>query len=459
MEGAVRHCFVEILAAKYRRSSKGTKGAILGEVVEKLGVGRRQARRLMEPLARERPRKRDNRGRPSRYGDVEFRAALRYMWQTTRYMCSRHLKAAMPEWLPYVEAERGVYAEEIRKCLLSISAATIDRILKPYKALKGKSLTRSGTFREQIPIQENIWDIKIPGYFEADTVAHCGGSTMGEYINSLTMVDSATIWTECRAVFSKASGPIVTAIEDIEAQLPFEILGYDADNGTEVLNQHILRYFRDERIERNKKPVSVTRSREYRKNDNAHVEQRNDSVARRWLGYERLDYAELLPLVNHYLRNIVCPLMNHFFPAFKLTDKIRTKCRTRRVYKDPITPYLRVMKSDHVSQERKDTLAKIHASLNPLLLCKQEKHVRKQIDSALKQLRIGKLRPLLSKLLCFTTIALTLQKNYQQEKHLLINSAIKGLCSFNPGIFRLLELPVVSYGFILVTGQFSTTHH
>jgi hypothetical protein len=306
-------------------------------------------------------------------------------------MCSRHLKSSIPDWLPFIEYERGALPADIRARLLTISAPTIDRLLKPYKALKGKTLTRSGGFRDEIPIQGNIWDEKRPGFLEADTVGHCGHSTMGEYVNSLTMVDIATTWTETRSVFGKASRPIIEAIEDIEAELPFPILGYDADNGTEVLNHFVLNYFQKERIERDRPPVQVTRSREYRKNDNAHVEQRNNSVARRWLGYDRLDFRQLAPLVNHYFRDIVSPLINHFFPSFKLADKIRIKSRCRRIYKDPVTPYTRVLASPFVSEERKDKLRRFHSKLNPLELLRREAVARRRIDLALKQLRSGML--------------------------------------------------------------------
>lgn len=241
MDGIEKRCLIEYLGKKYRRSRKKVKGQIIKEVTKELGIGERQARRLLVSKEVGRPRKPGFRGRPSKYRDKEFVSALRYVWRRTRYMCSRHLKSAMPEWLPCIEEEIGKFEESIHTRLLSISAPTIDRILKPYKVQKGRSSTRSGGFRDEIPIQENIWDIKVPGFMESDTVAHCGGSLMGEFINSLTMVDIASIWTEVRAVFGKGSGPIVTAIEDIENSLPFDILGYDSDNGTEVLNRHVLR--------------------------------------------------------------------------------------------------------------------------------------------------------------------------------------------------------------------------
>lgn len=378
-----------VFRSRYHEGSRKVKIAVITEVCGLLGVSRRHGRRLLVEKRQGRPRKSHRCGRPKQYGDPSFTKELRWLWRTSHYMCSRHLKAAIPEWIPHVEAEKGAYEVGVKERLAKVSAATIDRILKPWKANKGKSLTRSGGFREQIPIQENVWDIEMPGYLEADTVAHCGGSTRGEYINTLTMVDIATTWVETRAVFGKGSTPIVYAIEDIERQLPFELKGYDSDNGTEVLNAHILRYFIGEREERGLPPVQVTRSREYRKNDNAHVEQKNNSVARRWLGYERLDHRELTPLVNYYFRDVVCPLINHYYPTFKLVDKIRVKSQTRRIYRDPVTPYARVMASPYVKDEIKQRLQKVHGSLNPLDLLRQEAAVRTKIDRLLKALRQG----------------------------------------------------------------------
>lgn len=380
---------VRWLQRRYAAARREEKGRLLNEVEERFSVCRRQAKRLVTTTDRSgcKPGKR---GRPSKYGDRPFLDALRLLWKTSRYMCSRHLKSAIPDWLPFIEKEYGVFPADIRERLLQVSAPTIDRLLKRLRAKRGKSFTRSGGFREEIPIQENIWNITTPGYFETDTVAHCGGSVHGEFVYSLTMVDIATLWTETRAVFGKGSGGVVTAVEDVERRLPFGILGYDSDNGTEVLNQHILRYFRDERVERGLPPVQVTRAREYQKNDNAHVEQRNDSVARKYLGYDRLDFAELVPLINHYYIDVVCPLINHFFPTFKLKDKQLIKARKRRFYDAPVTPYARLMASPHLTEEQKEMLKKTHEELNPVALTKQEYKLRHQIEQALRLLRQSK---------------------------------------------------------------------
>lgn len=384
-----KQCIIKVLTDKYRRSRKREKGEILDEACKALEVGRKQAIRLLNSAEVGRPRNPVKRGRPSKYQDHDFKVALRRVWRIIRFPCSRALKAAIPQWLVAIEAEYGAFRADIQERLLLISAPTIDRILRPYKVEKGKSLTRSGGFRDEIPIQGNIWDTKVPGHMETDTAVMCGGSMCGDFINTVTMVDIATIWTETRAVFGRGSNVTFDAIRDIEHRLPFLIVGYDADNGGEVLNRHLFDYFHTDRLSKGLPPVAVTRSRAYCKNDNAHVEQRNDTLVRKYLGYERLEFRELVPLINYYYAEIVCPLINHFMPTFKLEDKVRIKSRTRRIYKDPQTPYQRLMDSAYLSENQKLRLKLTHESLNPVTLSKLESRVRKLIDQALRSLRAG----------------------------------------------------------------------
>lgn len=388
MNEVEKRSIMEFLRSRHRRATKKGKSVIISEGCERLSVGRKQVIRLLSPLNVGRPKK-SGKGRPSKYQDAEFKAALRGVWRITRYLCGRRLREAIPYWLEAIEEEQGKFKLDVRERLLSISAPTIDRILKPYKVKKGISFTRSGGFRDEIPIQENIWDIKIPGFMETDTVAHCGGSMFGEFINTVTMVDIATIWTEARAAFGRGSNATLDAVKDIEHKLPFQILGYDADNGGEVLNQQLFNYFHTERIAKGIPPVAVTRSRAYKKNDNAHVEQRNDSIARKYLGYDRIGYKELVPLINYYYAEILCPLINHFYPCFKLADKVQIKSRTRRIYNKPMTPYARLMLSEHLSTERKEALKLAHDKLNPVKLVRLEQHVRRLIDASLRKLKTG----------------------------------------------------------------------
>lgn len=381
--------YLSMFKNKYRRSSKLGKGKILDSVTEELSISRKHAIRLLSAASVGRPKKPTKRGSPGKYQSYEFKLALREVWKICDYMCSKKLKAAIPDWLPYIEKSQERYKDEIRAKLLEISPPTIDRILKPHRAIKGKSWTKNSGFREEIPIQEKTWEIRLPGFIESDTVAHCGGSLSGEFINTLTLVDIATIWTEADAVYGRGSNNTFDSLKVMESELPFPFLGYDADNGGEVLNKQILAYFTEEREQQDRNPVLVTRSRAYQSNDNAHVEQRNDSIARRYIGYERLDFHQVRDLISFYYRNIVCPLHNHFVPCFKLEDKIRIKSRTRRIYKKPATPYSRVMAAESVPDTYKTKLEAWHLSLNPLTLRKQEQQLRKQIDTLNKKLKAG----------------------------------------------------------------------
>jgi hypothetical protein len=394
MNGIEKRCIIEVLKSKHRRARKKGKGEIITELCERLSVGRKHAIKLLSAKSSGRPRKCGKRpGRPSKYGDKEFQTALRIAWKRIRYACGRTMRSAMPYWIEDIERVDGAFSAEVREKLLTISPATIDRILRPWKAESGKSFTRSGGFRDEIPIQGNIWDIKMPGYVEADTAVMCGGSMMGEFVNTLTMVDIFSLWTETRAVFGRGSNAVFAGVQDIEKTLPFAILGYDADNGGEVLNRHLYDYFYTDRIKKGCPPVSVTRSRAYMKNDNAHVEQRNDSLVRKFLGYERLEFRELVPLINHYYAKIVCPLVNHYIPSFKLADKIRVKSRTRRIYKEPVTPYQRLMESPYTSESQKLRLKLEHDALRPVELTQLEFKTRRLIDDCLRKLKATQSMP------------------------------------------------------------------
>lgn len=377
---------IEVLKYRYRYYSKKKKGDVLTELEERFSVDRKYLVRLLAPRKGGRPKTPRKGGRPSKYQDAPFQVGLRKMWKVTKYMCGKYLERAMPEWLPAYESECQAFAPDVRERLLTISASSIDRYLKPFKAEHGLTLTRpGGILRSEIPIQGNIWDVELPGYLECDTSAHCGSSMFGEFVSSLTTVDIASTWTELRAVWGRGSSGVLEALKDIESTLPFPILGYDPDNGGEVLCWHIIKYFREREI-----PVAVTRSRAYKKNDQAHVEQRNSSVVRRFLGYERFDFIELTPLVNSYYRDILCPLMNHFFPSHKLKDKQQLQGKRLRIYGPPMTPYERLLESPHVSKEAKEKLQADHAALNPVKLSKQEYLARRAIDTLLKNLKKGR---------------------------------------------------------------------
>jgi hypothetical protein len=295
--------------------------------------------------------------------------------------------ANMPEWLPFIEKHYGTFAPHTREKLLSISAATIKRYVHRLREQGGQGLstTRPATIlRRKIPIRtDSFWDETVPGKMAADTVGHCGNSTHGEYVNSLDMVDPVTHWTAQRAVWGKASGGILAQTRDIENSLPFAMIGLHVDNGSEFLNHAYIRHFTDETI---RKRFSFTRSRAYHKNDNCHVEQKNWSVVRRYFGYERLDFRELVEPMNDLYRNELNLYLNHFCRTFKLSQKIAIKSRYRRIYGEPVTPYERVLDSPHVADDIKQRLEALHATLDPVALKREIERKLAKIYSTFRKL-------------------------------------------------------------------------
>ena len=313
-------------------------------------------------------RRRQKPGPPRRY-DVPVFEPLKALWLASEQLCSKRLKAALPLWLPFYEAEHGALAEPVRQKLLQISAATIDRLLKKERArYRGKGLcgTRpGGLLKHQIPIRTGNDDVNRPGFLEADTVAHCGHSLAGDFIWSLTFTDIFSQWTENRAVWNKGAQGVLQQVKELEAGLPFELLGFDVDNGSEFLTFHLWRYLLDR-----PRPVPMTRSRPYRKNDQAHVEQKNWTHVRQLLGYQRLEQPELVPLLNELYRSWGL-LHNFFHPNLKLLSKTRKGSKTLRKYSPPQTPYQRLIQSEHLSPEQKQKLQSQFQQLNPLRLKEQ----------------------------------------------------------------------------------------
>lgn len=303
---------------------------------------------------------------------------MKKIWLASNLPCSKRLKAILPLWLPGYERQYGALGQDIYNALLAISAATIDRMLKDTRSRysgKGRSTTKPGTLlRRQIPVQVNQWDESRPGFLEADTVAHCGSSMAGMFVFTLDCVDIATGWTEQRALWGKGEHATVEQIKDIEKMLPFELQGFDCDNGSEFLNYHIFKY-----LTKRPMPVNFTRSRAYHKQDNAHVEQKNWTNVRQWLGYDRLDNPKTVDLLNNLYRHEWRLFHNFFLPSVKLIDKERIGSKTLKRPDLPKTPYQRIMESAHIRPGIKQALCKQIEKLNPFLL-------RKIIEEKLKKI-------------------------------------------------------------------------
>lgn len=349
---------------KYQRVGKKYKSLLLDEFCELTGHNRKHAIKLMRGKAgiRKHPP-----GRKKIYG-AEVIMPLKVIWEMAEYPCSKILVALLPEWLGYYESQAGRLPEATRRKLLAISPAQTDRLLKPHRVGIRRGRWRGckpgSLLRREIPVRTGPWDPQVrPGYLEMDTVAHGGTSTAGSFVWSLTATDIRTGWTCLRAVWNCGQHGVTERLRDIERSLPFPWLGADCDNGHEFLNYHLKRYLRQR-----EHPIEFTRSRAYRKNDNAHVEQKNWTHVRQLLGYDRFSHEELVPLINDLYIHAWEPFHNLFKPKMKLIKKVRRGGRCRKWYDSPQTPFQRLLDSGILSPEASQRLCDVKAALNPLTL-------------------------------------------------------------------------------------------
>lgn len=354
---------------RYHKANLKKKSHMLDEFCETYLCHRKHAIRILNKPLVPVPKPIKKQGRPSIYNDKRIEAVLKCIWLNANLPCGKRLKPIMPLWLPSYQLTFQKLPENLLSLLLCISPATIDRILKHSRikyTKRGHSTTKPGTLlRKQIPIKTNQWDETRPGFVETDLVAHCGASVAGQYANTVDLVDIATQWSEQRAVWGKGEFAVMGQIEDIEASLPFDILGFDSDNGSEFLNHQLLRHFLDRKI-----PIQFTRSRAYRKDDNAHVEQKNWTHVRQWLGYERFDNPAVVGLLNDLYKNEWRLFHNFFLPSVKLISKQRIGSKTVKKHDSPKTPYQRILESPLIKADVKEQLTHIFNSLNPFELRK-----------------------------------------------------------------------------------------
>jgi len=359
--------YTELTALRYKKAALKRKSAILDEFCATYPCHRKHAIRLLRGFKRFIKPKFKKRGRTSLYPKESILKPLKQIWLNANLPCSKRLKVILPLWLPGYAQFFGPLPLPVLKALKTISASTIDRLLSPTRShyrKHGRSTTKPGTLlRRQIPIKTNQWDESKPGFLEADTVAHCGESLSGMFAYTIDCVDIATGWTEQRAVWGKGETDTLEQIKQIEKTLPFPLLGFDCDNGGEFLNYHLLRHFT-----KRKHPVDFTRSRAYHKDDNAHVEQKNWTHVRQWLGYQRLDEPRVVPLLNDLYSKEWRLFHNFFCPSMKLISKERVGSKTIKRHDPPKTPYQRILESPYVLVSVKDSLSKQLEHLNPFVL-------------------------------------------------------------------------------------------
>ena len=305
-------------------------------------------------------------GRRPTYG-AKVISALTAIWEAAGYPCSVRLKALLPLWLPWA-MKRMALTVQVQKQLLMISPATIDRRLKGKRGQLKKRLygrTKPGTLlKHHIPIKTDSWDVKTPGFTEIDLVSHCGNSASGEFLHSLNVTDIHSTWVESRAVMGKSQIGVLNAMQDIERALPFKLLGIDSDNGSEFINYH-LKTFCDQNH------IQFTRGRPYKKDDNAHIEQKNYTHVRKILGYLRYDSGPAQKAINELYQNELHIFQNLFLPAMKLSKKTRVGSKLKGSYDKPQTPLERLLKCPQADPVKVQQLKRLRDQTDPFELAKR----------------------------------------------------------------------------------------
>ena len=358
--------YTEAVRWRYLRTSKIEKGKILDEFTQVVGCHRKAAIRLLR--RRNQTGAGKKRGRPRQYG-AAVAEALRVAWEATDRLCSKRLHPFLSELVKVLRKHgESTISAEIEAELCRISPSTIDRLLHPWRRLGGRhpfTTTKPGSLlKSSIPIRTFAdWEEDRSGFVEVDLVSHCGDSAEGFYLTTLSTVDVATGWSECIGVWGKGQERVGGAVHRVRKRLPFPLLGLDSDNGSEFINQHLYSYCRREGI-------TFTRSRSYKKNDSCHVEQKNWSVVRRLVGYDRYSSRAALAALNRVY--VLLRLYANFFqPVMKLVSKTRHGAKVHKVYDRARTPCQRLLEAGVLTEAKRQELAAIYYRLNPVLLLKQ----------------------------------------------------------------------------------------
>jgi hypothetical protein len=353
---------VEAVHPRYLKATKAIKQQIMDEFIAATGYHRKYANRLLKHGLK--PGGYKHSGRRKVY-QGEVVKVLERIWEICGRICCKRLHPFLPEILSVLERKGEIQiCVEIKQLLLSMSRSTIDRCLQKarFEKHKGFSTTKPGTLlKKSIPVRTwHDWDDARPGFLEMDLVAHCGSSVEGQFLYTLTATDVSTGWTECFALLNKTQTIVSTAITEMRTRLPFPLLGIDSDNGSEFINDLLYRYCMEEKI-------TFTRSRPYEKNDQAHVEQKNWSVVRHTVGYDRLETEEERLLLDEIYGDLRL-YVNFFQPVLKLIEKIHVDGKIIKKYDQAATPYRRVLASEDVLFEDKARLTNLYFQLNPVEL-------------------------------------------------------------------------------------------
>lgn len=363
MSGQSKWDYFKAIYHRYQKGSKGVKEAILDEFCRVCGYHRKYAiRKLSGPPPKEKP-KSSRRRRPFHYSPEAIRI-LQAVWEAAGYPWSVRLVALVVDWMPWIR-KRFAISLDLERQLREISARQIDRRLSPRKLrLKARLYGRTkpgGLLKHQIPIKTDNWDVKTCGFTEVDTVSHSGNSGEGLFAYTVNQTDILTTWVESRAVLGKGEACVVGSLDEMAQALPFALKGLDSDNGSEFINWHLVRYCKTHQIQ-------PFRSRPYKKDDNAHIEQKNWTHVRKLLGWDRYDTPAAVAALNDLYRNELRLYLNLFLPSVKLKGKKRVGSKLIRRYDDPKTPLQRVIDSGAGDPKKIAALQQLRSTLDPFSL-------------------------------------------------------------------------------------------
>jgi len=366
--------FSEVLG-RYLTANREEKKVILNELVATTKMHRKSVIRALKRIQLRDPSAMEHRGRSIQYGH-DVTAALQEIWEIAGEICAERLHPIVREYVSILKRDSmWTHTDHTTGLLCAMSIGTMkSRLsgLQKARTPRGVSTTKPSELKELIPVRRWPWKNPKPGYGQVDTVVHCGSTLRGDMAYTTNYTDIATTWVESAAQLNKGQIATQESIERIKKRLPFQMKGIHGDTGSEFINWHLVGWCKDNDVE-------LSRSRPNHKNDNAHIEQKNYSGVRKFLGYARIEQPKTIALMNELYAGPLRLYINFFQPSMKLVKKMRIGSRYKRVYDTALTPYQRVLKDERISQTVKDNLQKQYATLNPAIL-------RKEIDRIINKI-------------------------------------------------------------------------
>ena len=379
MSQEIKKEYLKAIQNEYKKANRLEKTNILQHAMLATGLSRKRIIRLLNGSTGTVLSKK--RGRKATYGS-ETMIHLKKLWFLMEQPCGKKLKVLIPRLMPGYRQRNPDLNDDTSAQLVTMSPATIDRLLKKIRIQKGICTTKAPTtswYKTAIPVQAKDWNITEPGFAQSDTVSHCGESGAGSFTSTLTLTDIDSHWTEMRATFTKKHTGIIGALRDIEKNMPFRLHTIKFDSGSEFMNYDVVSFLKSCGPSYREKPIQVLRSRPYRKNDNCYVEQKNLTHVRQFIGYDRIESERATAMLNDLYKNHWCPFLNFFMPTFKLIRKERVGSKIKKKHETPKTPYERLMESNALSESQKNALQARYQSLDPFDL-------KEQIEEKLKLL-------------------------------------------------------------------------